>query len=201
MAAPMRFVPRLLHASGPVADRAGVARRAVGRRYFGLLCSIRGSWASSSVSSTPRPSWRTSAAGRDVRCALGAQAFRPPAGRTHRCHRECSFRPARAAFRGPGLQAYRYLRGGNSSATSAGRTTKADLARLNAKRSNDRRKIIILGGGPNRIGQGIEFDRWRCACRVGKLKDAGFETIMVNCKPETVSTDYDTRATGSISNH
>ncbi|MFT7621028.1 MAG: carbamoyl-phosphate synthase large subunit [Myxococcota bacterium] len=55
----------------------------------------------------------------------------------------------------------------------------------------DRRKIIILGGGPNRIGQGIEFDY--CCCHASfALQDDGFETIMVNCNPETVSTDYDT---------
>ena len=54
-----------------------------------------------------------------------------------------------------------------------------------------KKKIIILGGGPNRIGQGIEFDY--CCCQASfSLKDAGFETIMVNCNPETVSTDYDT---------
>jgi len=55
----------------------------------------------------------------------------------------------------------------------------------------DRRKIMILGGGPNRIGQGIEFD-YCCVHAVFALRDAGFETIMVNCNPETVSTDYDT---------
>ncbi|MBV9078209.1 MAG: carbamoyl-phosphate synthase large subunit [Methylobacteriaceae bacterium] len=56
---------------------------------------------------------------------------------------------------------------------------------------SDRRKVMILGGGPNRIGQGIEFDYCCChACFA--LRDAGFETIMVNCNPETVSTDYDT---------
>ncbi|MEZ5855492.1 MAG: carbamoyl-phosphate synthase large subunit [Hyphomicrobiaceae bacterium] len=56
---------------------------------------------------------------------------------------------------------------------------------------SDRQKVIILGGGPNRIGQGIEFDYCCChACFA--LSDAGFETIMVNCNPETVSTDYDT---------
>src|SRR4051794_12726828 len=56
---------------------------------------------------------------------------------------------------------------------------------------SDRRKIVILGGGPNRIGQGIEFDYCCChACYA--LDEAGFETIMVNCNPETVSTDYDT---------
>ena len=53
------------------------------------------------------------------------------------------------------------------------------------------KKIIILGGGPNRIGQGIEFDY--CCCQASySLKEAGYETIMVNCNPETVSTDYDT---------
>ena len=55
----------------------------------------------------------------------------------------------------------------------------------------NRDKIIILGGGPNRIGQGIEFD-YCCVHAAYALRDAGFETIMVNCNPETVSTDYDT---------
>ncbi len=55
----------------------------------------------------------------------------------------------------------------------------------------DRKKIMILGGGPNRIGQGIEFD-YCCVHAVFALREAGFETIMVNCNPETVSTDYDT---------
>jgi carbamoyl-phosphate synthase large subunit len=56
---------------------------------------------------------------------------------------------------------------------------------------SDRKKVIILGGGPNRIGQGIEFDYCCChACFA--LADAGYESIMINCNPETVSTDYDT---------
>ena len=55
----------------------------------------------------------------------------------------------------------------------------------------ERRKIVILGSGPNRIGQGIEFDY--CCCHASfALREAGFETIMINCNPETVSTDYDT---------
>jgi carbamoyl-phosphate synthase large subunit len=56
---------------------------------------------------------------------------------------------------------------------------------------SDRRKIMILGGGPNRIGQGIEFD-YCCVHAALQLREDGFETIMVNCNPETVSTDYDT---------
>jgi len=61
----------------------------------------------------------------------------------------------------------------------------------NEANPSDRKKIVILGGGPNRIGQGIEFDYCCChACFA--LEEAGYETIMVNCNPETVSTDYDT---------
>ena len=55
----------------------------------------------------------------------------------------------------------------------------------------DNPKIMILGGGPNRIGQGIEFD-YCCVHASLALKESGYETIMVNCNPETVSTDYDT---------
>jgi len=62
---------------------------------------------------------------------------------------------------------------------------------LDETRPTDRRKIMILGGGPNRIGQGIEFD-YCCVHACFALRDAGFETLMVNSNPETVSTDYDT---------
>ena len=58
-------------------------------------------------------------------------------------------------------------------------------------RPSDRKKIMVLGGGPNRIGQGIEFD-YCCVHAAMALREDGFETIMVNCNPETVSTDYDT---------
>jgi carbamoyl-phosphate synthase large subunit len=58
-------------------------------------------------------------------------------------------------------------------------------------RHSDRRKVVILGSGPNRIGQGIEFD-YCCVHASFALREAGYETIMVNCNPETVSTDYDT---------
>ncbi len=69
-------------------------------------------------------------------------------------------------------------------------TPFAGEARCEA-RPSDREKIVILGGGPNRIGQGIEFD-YCCVHACFALSDAGFETIMINCNPETVSTDYDT---------
>ena len=58
-------------------------------------------------------------------------------------------------------------------------------------RPSDRKKVMVLGGGPNRIGQGIEFD-YCCVHAALALREDGFETIMVNCNPETVSTDYDT---------
>ena len=61
----------------------------------------------------------------------------------------------------------------------------------NEVRESDARKVVILGSGPNRIGQGIEFD-YCCVHASFSLRDAGFETIMINCNPETVSTDYDT---------
>src|SRR5690349_20144355 len=61
----------------------------------------------------------------------------------------------------------------------------------NEAQPTDRDKVIVLGGGPNRIGQGIEFD-YCCVHAAFALKEDGFETIMVNCNPETVSTDYDT---------
>ncbi|MFC1971596.1 carbamoyl-phosphate synthase large subunit [Chloroflexota bacterium] len=57
--------------------------------------------------------------------------------------------------------------------------------------TSDRKKVMVLGGGPNRIGQGIEFD-YCCVHAAFALRDEGYETIMVNCNPETVSTDYDT---------
>ena len=56
---------------------------------------------------------------------------------------------------------------------------------------SSRKKVVILGGGPNRIGQGIEFD-YCCRHAAFALRDAGYEAIMINCNPETVSTDYDT---------
>ncbi len=101
---------------------------------------------------------------------------------------------AQAARRPAGVQAHRHLRG---RVRLADRLHVFDLrgavrrpAECEADPS-EREKIVILGGGPNRIGQGIEFDYCCChACFA--LSEAGYETIMINCNPETVSTDYDT---------
>jgi len=92
----------------------------------------------------------------------------------------------------------RRIKIGKSEAWEAVPVSGADAAyyfsTYNAKDSvkvSDRKKIMILGGGPNRIGQGIEFDY--CCCHASfALREMGYESIMVNCNPETVSTDYDT---------
>ena len=76
--------------------------------------------------------------------------------------------------------------GGKKSQTSG-----ENIFQTNECEPTDKKKIVILGGGPNRIGQGIEFD-YCCVHACYALQEAGFETIMVNCNPETVSTDYDT---------
>ncbi len=77
--------------------------------------------------------------------------------------------------------------GGSREGVAAGFSLRAECE----ANPTDRKKIVILGGGPNRIGQGIEFD-YCCVHAAFALKEDGFETIMVNCNPETVSTDYDT---------
>jgi carbamoyl-phosphate synthase large subunit len=78
-----------------------------------------------------------------------------------------------------------------SSATAYMYSTYEGANAENEARPTDRKKVIILGGGPNRIGQGIEFD-YCCVHAVMALREAGYEAIMINCNPETVSTDYDT---------
>ena len=71
------------------------------------------------------------------------------------------------------------------------RTTTAPTRTRTRSRRSTRPAVVILGSGPNRIGQGVEFD-YCCVHAAFALSDAGFETVMVNCNPETVSTDYDT---------
>ena len=61
----------------------------------------------------------------------------------------------------------------------------------NESKVSDKKKVVVLGSGPNRIGQGIEFD-YSCVHGVLAAKECGYETIMINCNPETVSTDFDT---------
>ena len=92
------------------------------------------------------------------------------------------------AGRAPGLQAGRHLRRGVRDLHAYLYSTYEEECEAEP---TDRKKIMILGGGPNRIGQGIEFD-YCCVHASLALREDGFETIMVNCNPETVSTDYDT---------
>ena len=89
----------------------------------------------------------------------------------------------------PARPSSRHARPISTAPTRSGRD-EGEPAECEASPS-DRQKVIILGGGPNRIGQGIEFD-YCCVHAAFGLHEAGFETIMVNCNPETVSTDYDT---------
>ena len=109
----------------------------------------------------------------DVRQARHRHGLRPVYKRVDTCAAEFEART-------PYL--YSHLRGAAPSTSRCPRTRRAVTAK---------KKIIILGGGPNRIGQGIEFD-YCCVHAVMALREEGYETIMVNCNPETVSTDYDT---------
>ena len=121
-----------------------------------------------------------------LRRAAG-RAHRPVGGRG----RQAPPRAGRAA----GLQAHRHLRRRVRIAHALPlfllRGRRPCGRRECEAEPTDRQKVIILGGGPNRIGQGIEFD-YCCVHAVYALREAGYETIMVNCNPETVSTDYDT---------
>ena len=98
------------------------------------------------------------------------------------------------ARRAAGVQAHRHLRRRIRLADGLHVFDLRDAVcrhAVNEAPPSDKKKVIILGGGPNRIGQGIEFDY--CCCHAAfALKEAGYETIMINCNPETVSTDYDT---------
>ena len=140
---------------------------------------------------TPRPAARCRQSAR----AQGHGLFRRAPRRARRQDRERGAPPAPPPRRAPGVQAHRHLRRPSSlrPPPTCTRPTSSGIgwAPGNEARPSERRKVVILGGGPNRIGQGIEFDY--CCCHAAfALAEAGFETIMVNCNPETVSTDYDT---------
>ena len=139
----------------------------------------------------PRPAGDGRAAAR----AEGHGLLRRPARQAHRPRRGGGARAAPRPRRAPGLQAHRHLRRRVRLAHALHVLDLRDAASAVAPACeaapSDRKKAIILGGGPNRIGQGIEFDYCCChACFA--LSEVGVETIMVNCNPETVSTDYDT---------
>ena len=169
---------------------AGMTRRR-GRR--GTRGSTRGFWTACGGWSRPRRGSRGEASGRvsreELRAGQAPRALRPRA-RPH-----------------AGLRRGRRRAGAGRSSASPPSTRRSTPARPSSRRRRpyfystyedeneslrtDRRKVVILGGGPNRIGQGIEFD-YCCVHACYALSEAGYETVMINCNPETVSTDYDT---------
>ena len=114
--------------------------------------------------------------------------LRPPPRAPAGDHRARDPQAAPLARREAGLQAGGHLRRGVRHQHAYLYSTYEDECEA---APTDRRKVIVLGGGPNRIGQGIEFD-YCCVHAAFALREDGYETIMVNCNPETVSTDYDT---------
>ena len=127
--------------------------------------------------------------------AQGHGLLRRPARQAYRPLRRRGDEKAPRARRAAAVQADRHLRGRIRLADGVHVFDLRDAVRgrgwRTKPRPSDKKKVVILGGGPNRIGQGIEFDYCCChACFA--LDEAGYETIMVNCNPETVSTDYDT---------
>ncbi len=117
------------------------------------------------------------------------RVLRRPARRPDRLDR--GRRPRRAGTRWVSGRCSRRSTRAPPSSQRPRRTTTRRTTRRREVRPRDRPAVIILGSGPNRIGQGIEFD-YSCVHASMALSDAGFETVMVNCNPETVSTDYDT---------
>ena len=119
-----------------------------------------------------------------------AQRLRRPRHRAPvRGERGRRAREARGARSAQRLQAHRYVRRRVRVASRRTSTARSSASARPIPRRD--RKVVILGSGPNRIGQGIEFDY--CCCHAAfAARDEGFETVMINCNPETVSTDYDT---------
>ena len=147
--------------SSPRSSNCGGSPDAAGSRRCRPTCSARSSARGSAIARSPR---RPAYPSRP--CASGGS----PRG---------SCRPTSASTRAP------------PSSSRSRRTCTAPTSRAARRTRRSRPKVVILGSGPNRIGQGIEFDY--CCCHAAfALRDEGFETVMVNCNPETVSTDYDT---------
>ena len=183
---------RLLHGRAQ-AMRAGLSVEDI----HDAANTIRGSCARSRASS--RPSARSRRDGlprrrRRAAAAQGARLLRRAAGRARRARpRRRSPRCAHALGVRPVFKRIDTCAAEFASARpTCIRPTRAATATPACEADpTDRRKVMILGGGPNRIGQGIEFD-YCCVHAAFALREAGFETIMVNCNPETVCTDYDT---------
>ena len=125
---------------------------------------------------------------RNCCASQAARLFRPAPGAALGDHR---IRRARAAYRLKVRPVYKLVDTCAAEFEAYTPYLYSTYETENEAAPTDRKKIMILGGGPNRIGQGIEFD-YCCVHGVFALAEDGFETIMVNCNPETVSTDYDT---------
>ena len=139
------------------------------------------------------------AGARRAAAAPGEAVTGSPTGRSPRCGPEFAGEDGVRTLRHrlgdpPGLQDRRHLRrrvrGAHARTTTRAYETDP-AAESEVAPQTERPKVLILGSGPNRIGQGIEFD-YSCVHAALALREAGFETVMVNCNPETVSTDYDT---------
>ena len=154
--------------------------------------STRGSWRRSRRSSqpsrrSPGARWR---ACRPPSCA-SSSARASPTGASPSCSAPTSTRCARSAMRSGVRPVYKRV---DTCAAEFATQTAYMYSTYDEEceaEPTDRKKIMVLGGGPNRIGQGIEFD-YCCVHAALAMREDGYETIMVNCNPETVSTDYDT---------
>ena len=136
---------------------------------------------------------RRRAGARRGRCCGGPSGPGCPTGRSPRCGRSSPARTASARC-ATGSACGRSTRRSTPARPSSPPTTPYHYSSYDEETEvapSDRPKVLILGSGPNRIGQGIEFD-YSCVHAVMALRAAGYETVMVNCNPETVSTDYDT---------
>ena len=182
------------------ARRPALHRRAgaAARRDASPRCT-RPAAASTRGSSTRSPRWSSCAPRSSTRrcstrrCCAGPSGPGCPTGSSPRCARSWPARTGCARC-GTGSACGRSTRRSTPARPSSPPTTPYHYSTYDEETEvapSDRPKVLILGSGPNRIGQGIEFD-YSCVHAVMALREAGFETVMVNCNPETVSTDYDT---------